>query len=394
MYNRFQIYELRIILRMLFPETRGSGKLAHIGSRLGMEEYLSDHNTTIEECKQALNEYNNKNKGTTEKMENENHVNESENRQENNVVSDSVLDLQKALSRIISENKNESNINTEIIKDMINERIQEMEERFDSIIDDKFENNIKTIEIKKIDSDEIKKIGICHKDFEKVLHMTLSGVNVMLTGPAGSGKTFTAQKIAEAMELNFYPLSVGSQTTKSDLLGFIDAGGNYRRTIMRDAFENGGLFLLDEMDSGNSNVLTIINNLLSGDVCAFPDGIIKKHKDFHVICACNTYGRGADSVYCGRNQLDGSTLNRFSVFYFGYDEKLELEISSNERWTKCVQSIRHNAENIKARIIISPRASIDGGKLLSAGFTVDEVKNMVIFKGIDESLKMKIDSEF
>jgi len=37
------------------------------------------------------------------------------------------------------------------------------------------------------------------------------------------------------------------------------------------------------------------------------------------------------------------------------------------------------------QVIISPRASIKGGKMLAAGMSVDKVANMYIFKGMSES---------
>lgn len=65
--------------------------------------------------------------------------------------------------------------------------------------------------------------------------------NIMLSGPIGTGKTTLCSQIADKLSLNFYPYSLCSHTTKSDLIGFIDAGGNYRTSALRLAFENGGV---------------------------------------------------------------------------------------------------------------------------------------------------------
>lgn len=248
---------------------------------------------------------------------------------------------------------------------------------------------VKTVEIKQIDKPIIN-IGLSHYLTETVLKLVSVRQNTMLVGPAGSGKTTTCEKIADALCLKFYPVSVGPQTSKSDLLGFIDAHGNYQASRVREAFETGGVLLLDEIDAAHAGVLTIINALLENGYCSFPDKIIKKHEDFVCICACNTFGRGGDRQYVGRNQLDAATLDRFAVIDFDYDYNLEKSIAGNDAWVDKVQTYRRNAESIKARVIISPRASIKGAILLKAGLSETDVENMLIFKGIDSDLVNKI----
>jgi cobaltochelatase CobS len=209
-------------------------------------------------------------------------------------------------------------------------------------------------------------------------------------GPAGSGKSYAAQSIAKALGLPFYFQPVGSQTTKFDLLGYLDATGSYITTHLRQAFEFGGVFLLDEVDAGNPNVLTVINGLLENGHGSFPDRIVERHPDFVMIAAANTYGRGADRLYVGRNQIDGATLDRFDCVDWDYDEELETSLSGNADWTKKVQSIRQAVSDLKEKLIVSPRASMKGAQLLAAGFTENEVLDMVIYKGINAEVKNRI----
>jgi cobaltochelatase CobS len=228
-------------------------------------------------------------------------------------------------------------------------------------------------------------LGRQHYAFKKILNAVAQRVHLMLVGAAGSGKTTCAHNVADALGLKFYAMSVGQQTTKSDIFGFVDAHSNYKRTQFRDAFENGGVFLFDEIDAGNAGVLTAINAALANGTCAFPDGMVKRSDDFVCIAAGNTFGRGADRQYVGRQQLDAATLDRFAVIDFDYDEELELEISGNRNWTRQVQRMRANAMANNLRVVISPRASINGAKLLAAGFTESEVKEMIVFKGIGQN---------
>lgn len=234
---------------------------------------------------------------------------------------------------------------------------------------------------------------ITHSAFPKVLNIIKSqrrnSKNIMLVGEAGSGKTHLCSMVAKALGLTFYPMSVGLQTTKSDLLGFINATGGYVTSPVREAFEKGGVLLLDEFDSAHAGVVTIINSLLANGHCSFPDKVVMKHPKFVCIVACNTYGHGANIDYVGRNRLDGATLDRFVTVHVGYDEQLERALTKNDGWFNIIQHIRRNIEKQGIKMIVSPRASMDGADLLEAGFKVEEVVDMVVLKGADKDTKTK-----
>lgn len=234
-----------------------------------------------------------------------------------------------------------------------------------------------------------KSLGAVHRETEWLIKLLQRPRHALLTGPAGSGKTTCAEKVAEALGLSFHPMSVGPETMKSDLLGFIDANGNYHTTQVREAFERGGLLLLDEIDAGNGASITILNSLLSNGYCSFPDGVVQRHPDFRCIAAANTFGRGADRLYVGRNQLDAATLDRFVVRAFDYDEELERRLAGNDEWVNRVQEVRAIASDLKLRVVVSPRASIIGAGMLEDGFSQEDVEESCIFK-YDKDFKMKV----
>ena len=233
-----------------------------------------------------------------------------------------------------------------------------------------------------------------HSCFDKVLKVMASAKrkekNIMLVGGAGGGKTHLVKQIADVLKLPFYPMSVGMQTTKSDLLGFINATGQYMPSCIRQAYENGGVLLLDEFDAAHAGVVTVLNSLLANGHCSFPDKVIDKHKDFHCLVACNTYGTGANLDYIGRNRLDGATLDRFIIIDMDYDSKLEKRLTKNNWWYGVVNKIRKNAASCGIKVIISPRACMDGADLLDAGFEPSEVVDMTIIKGCSEDIKKKL----
>ena len=241
---------------------------------------------------------------------------------------------------------------------------------------------------------EAPKNELVHKSFTTITKILSSTKrkekNIMLVGGAGGGKTHLVGSVARALKLNFYPMSVGLQTTKSDLLGFINANGIYMPSPIRLAYENGGVLLLDEFDAAHAGVITILNSLLANGHCSFPDKIVEKHKDFICLCACNTYGKGGTIDYVGRNRLDAATLDRFIIVDVDYDENLERELTRNDEWTNTIKQIRETIDKFGIKMIVSPRASMDGADLLEAGFEMDDVLNMVIFKGCDDDVRTKI----
>lgn len=249
----------------------------------------------------------------------------------------------------------------------------------------------RVIEVK-LESDEVVELGLAHAETEWLIKLLKKPRHAFIAGPAGSGKTTCAEQVARALGLTFHPVSVGPETMKSDLMGFIDANGNYHTTQVREAFERGGLLLLDEIDAGNGASITIMNSLLSNGYCSFPDGVIKRHENFRCIAAANTYGRGADRLYVGRNQLDAATLDRFVFRSFGYDEELERRLAGDDKWVDRVQEIRKKASELRLRVVVSPRASIIGASMLADGFSREDVEESLIFKH-DEDFKRKIDGK-
>lgn len=247
------------------------------------------------------------------------------------------------------------------------------------------------VEEPKKEEPKVEKSGkIQHFQFKTLLAAIAARVNVMLVGPAGSGKTSGAHEVSKTLGLPFFSISVGMQTTKTEFFGYMDATGKYVRTLFREAFEKGGVFLLDEMDAGNANVITSINQALANSYCAFPDGMVNKHPDFVIVSSANTFGTGANREYVGRNQLDAATLDRFAVIEWGYDNALEDSLCDNKVWLAYVRKCRANAETHKVRTVISPRASILGAQLLAQGLKEKDVQEMLIFKGMNATERGKL----
>lgn len=247
---------------------------------------------------------------------------------------------------------------------------------------------VTTVEVMDYKADEMKDLGLQHRDFAELLmccnSRTADGhrLNIWLTGPAGSGKTTAAKNCAKALGLPYR--FTGSIDTEYKLMGFMDAQGRIVNTQFREAYQNGGVFLFDEVDSSLPGALLAFNAALANGEAAFPDGIVNRHADFCCIAAANTWGLGANSDYVGRLKLDAAFLDRFAMMAWGIDEALELATSGNMQWTKRVQSLRKAALSKGVKSIISPRASYFGAALLKSGMDQERVEAKTIRKAMSD----------
>lgn len=216
------------------------------------------------------------------------------------------------------------------------------------------------------------------------------GLPVMLVGPAGSGKTTACKHVADALGLPFY--TNGALTGAHELTGYKDAAGQYHTTAFRQAFEHGGVYLMDELDRSDAGAVLALNSALANGFMAFPDRAepVRAHPDFVPLVAANTYGRGADRLYVGANQLDAATLDRFATLSWDYDEALERSLAGDDAWTAYIQAARKAASDLKIRHVISPRASMGGAVIRRTGMAFDMVADTVLWKGMDADQRARI----
>jgi len=219
-------------------------------------------------------------------------------------------------------------------------------------------------------------VGATHPAFRKVLELASQRLNVMLVGPAGCGKTYLAEKVAEALGLPFSSVSCSIGMSESQITGWLlpmGEGGSFEYVPAEfvNRYENGGVFLLDEIDAADANLLVVLNSALANGYLFLPQRTDKpkavKHDDFVLIAAANTFGNGADREYVGRNQLDAATLDRFraGVVMMDYDPSLEEALIPTDvlEWGR---KIRQRIRELGLRRIMSTRAMLDMAKMAKA----------------------------
>ncbi len=172
----------------------------------------------------------------------------------------------------------------------------------------------------------------------KIISDLLSKNNVFLYGKAGTGKTYTARKIADlaaaAAQLKgaFYIINCSQWTSPINIIGGQTIDG-YREGQLIKAWRDGGTLILDELPKLDPNTAGLLNEALAAT--AEPAGYeitdgkgdkIPKNENFYVIATGNTDMKSQSLNYSGNNRQDYSLIDRFvgSFHYVNYNEITEM----------------------------------------------------------------------
>lgn len=233
-------------------------------------------------------------------------------------------------------------------------------------------------------------VGIQHYLFPKLVRYLSYGKIPFLVGPAGSGKTAACQAAAKALDLAFEYLSINQQTSQPQIMGYNAADGRYIETGFYRIYTKGGLWLGDELDGGLPGIIKVINAPIENGMASFGSSMYDMHEDTHFVFAANTYGKGADGMYVGANQLDGSTLNRFVTMEWEYDWNLASHICQNEEVVGYIRKLHEIASDLKLKVIIGMRDAKNLSDLLRNGENRAEAEYDVVWASIDTDDRAKI----
>lgn len=168
---------------------------------------------------------------------------------------------------------------------------------------------------------------------QKIKNFFDSRIPVMLEGPTGTSKTKTIQVLCEILGRKLVRFNLSSETTIEDLIGRLGSGGEDSWSSFKfvpgpftEAFENGYVLLLDEVNLGQKSVLQCMETALdTGEIKQdIPGcGTIKKkmNKDFIIVATQNPKIEGFTNQ---RDELSEKFISRFTVVEFPSFEINEL----------------------------------------------------------------------
>lgn len=258
----------------------------------------------------------------------------------------------------------------------------------------------RTVRVEIVNSDKVTKTEGQHYLFPLVVKLLSANANVMLCGPAGTGKTTLVENVAQVLGKPFDFNSFGDGTTKGDLIGYRDAMGEYRDTQLVRMVKEGGIYLADELDRANGASLTVLHSILANGIISTPGGTLHKPDGFSFVAAVNTAGTGANDLYTSAQEQDAALLDRFFFLSMPIDEALEEQacgvnltpqkqidvasggVTTAEKWLLAVRAARQVCESRQMRHTVSPRASIMGAKLCAHGIGIDWLIPGLITRGL------------
>jgi len=205
--------------------------------------------------------------------------------------------------------------------------------------------------------------GTAHPQLAEILEYIAAGERFFfLVGPASTGKSTLMRQVAEALKRPYAPVALTETMPIEDLIGCrahnLTLGTvSYRSTVVVETWGLHGVIGLDECDNGSANTLNGINAIEQG--CLYiprshdEGGPIVHSPTAICLAAGNTFGAGADRIYCGRNQLDGAFRDRFREIFVDYDRKLEVVICGGddlaEESVRAMRDLRKTASSAKVR---------------------------------------------
>jgi cobaltochelatase CobS len=106
------------------------------------------------------------------------------------------------------------------------------------------------------------------------------------------------------------------------------AEGDVAESQFVKRYRDGGVFLFDEMDASEPNLLLIVNAALANCQFAAAGGMVAMSRKFVPVAGMNTLGLGGDRNLVGREKQDAAALDRWNAgrTEILLDEALESKI--------------------------------------------------------------------
>ena len=168
---------------------------------------------------------------------------------------------------------------------------------------------------------------------------------IALVGPAGNGKTTTAEAVLAARGYTYLVIDANEYLEPADLVGAMtfdpQVGEVWRDGPVTRAFRAGQAILINEFDALNPRAAMCLQSVMQSGPGRYvttpgaPDhDRITPTGDCPLILTMNTYGTGATRQYVGRNTLDAASLDRITLITTGYENDAAIiERSGYSRFT-------------------------------------------------------------
>jgi len=159
-----------------------------------------------------------------------------------------------------------------------------------------------------------------------------AGLNLWLSGPTGSGKTYTVLSVLREMGREYIRFQGGGDVTRETLLGFAaleNGTSTFRDGPLTIAARKGLPLVLDEFDKLRDEVQSELAAVLEGNALVLSDNggeRIDLPAGFCIVATANSVGRGEGMLYSGTRTVNEAIRDRFIFMSMQYDNQRDLKV--------------------------------------------------------------------
>lgn len=228
-----------------------------------------------------------------------------------------------------------------------------------------------------------------------------SGLNLCLSGPAGSGKSRYAREYAAAHDMAYQYVSFSGGLSLTQLIGGYqlthDEHGKRVSKYVPTAFIQGlsapGVTALEELMAADPETALWLNAALDVDTrtAATPDGAVTIHPEHRFVALSNGTGRSESRAYAAVQRQDESLLNRFQHLRAGYEtavdkatlKPLGKDLSSKVR--AILTSTRSALDAAGILLDLGPRQCVAITRLIGAGMDARRAVEIALIGNLSEA---------
>lgn len=224
--------------------------------------------------------------------------------------------------------------------------------------------------------------------------------NVMLSGPAGNGKTLTAHQVLREIGQEYIEYDCTIFTSERHLIGqdVLEAEHGVPVTrwedgIFPEAFKLGKSIVLNEVDALTGEAMMLLQSVLQTDMRGVntPYGKIEPNGPCYVVMTANTTGNGASREYSGRSVLDAASLDRIEIISTGYYSTEEILLSHGvsksiaRNVASWAEAVRVELDRAGVRAPLSNRRIITIAESMELGVDFNTAASEAYLERLDEA---------
>lgn len=231
------------------------------------------------------------------------------------------------------------------------------------------EEEFKKKEEEEKEKEELKKIQFSFSSLEpedKLKSLIKAGMNnIWMVGPAGCGKSTIARNTAKELDIPYLCISCGIGTSATEFTGY--KYPTREATKFAEFYAKKSIILIDEMTALDPSVAQVINAALANGEIETTTGTVLRHPECIIIATSNTFGNGADRQYVANNQLDASTIDRFTGAIIEVDYSVKYESQFDQEVVDYIYLLRNCIKINSLRRIASTRMIQAAEKMKKVG---------------------------